>query len=255
MTKKTFTYQALTDDLVQNRQQDYQLPADDPWELPVRTTRVRTIRALCGAAAFCYSKLWRGVTVVGAEKLAPFAHQGYLVYGNHTQPVNDVALPYLIGGPQHFYALAAPANWGLPIRRLLRPGGAIPVAKNLRESRAMLAAIRQALAFEGHLFIYPEAHVWPGYTKIRPFPATSFRFAVEAAVPVFTLTTTYQGWRLPGQARLVAYVDGPFEAPAGLNARASRQWLHDQVFTQMQARAALNTIEPYHYQERRVSDD
>lgn len=252
MRTKQFTYQSLDDDLVQSPHQNQTMPADYHWELPRRGWKVKTIRALFATAAWCYSRLWLGVKVVGHDKLAAAADQGYVIYGNHTQPVNDAAMPLLALGPQHFYVIAAPANWGIPvIGPLLRYAGGIPVGHDLKTTRAMLTAVHQALEQGGHLMIYPEAHVWPGYTKIRPFEATSFRFPAKEGVPVYTITTTYQGWRWNRQPKIVAYVDGPFTPPARLDTRESQQWLHDRVAAQLKERAQLNTIEPYHYQQRK----
>lgn len=107
----------------------------------------------------------------------------------------------------------------------------------------MIAAINQALARQGHLFIYPEAHVWPAYTKIRPFAQTAFRFPVVNQVPGFAMTTTYQGRRWTGQPKLVVYLDGPFVAPADLKPKSQQAWLHDQVLSQMKKRAQLSTYQ------------
>ena len=58
--------------------------------------------------------------------------------------------------------------------------------------------------------IYPEAHVWKYYTKIRPYPSTSFKFPVHCNVPAFCMTTTYYKRKLGKKPGIVVYIDGPF---------------------------------------------
>ena len=52
-------------------------------------------------------------------------------------------------------------------------------------------AIKKRIEQKKCVVIYPEAHVWEYYTKIRPFPSTSFKFPVNCDVPAFCMTTTY----------------------------------------------------------------
>ena len=40
--------------------------------------------------------------------------------------------------------------------------------------------------------VYPEAHIWPWYTGIRPFPDTSFRYPVMTGAPAVAMVTTYR---------------------------------------------------------------
>lgn len=252
MNQKTYYYDSLTDDIVESRHQDYQLPSDYQW-LPrgLWQSLIRwLVRTGATGFAFIYTRLFCGVKIINRAKLKPFRQQAYIIYGNHTQPVNDVFMPLLITNPYHFYALAAPANWGIPIiGKLLKYGGAIPTGQTQSQLRSMLDAIDQLLHQAGHLVIYPEAHVWPSYTKIRPFATSSFRFAVSHKVPTFVMTTTYQGKRWTGQPKIVVYLDGPYQAPTNLKTKAQQKWLHDQVSRQMQQRAQLNTYQQFNYQK------
>ena len=44
--------------------------------------------------------------------------------------------------------------------------------------------------------IYPEAHIWPYYTHIRPFRAGSFAYPAECGVPVVPYVVTYRERRV-----------------------------------------------------------
>ena len=40
--------------------------------------------------------------------------------------------------------------------------------------------------------VYPEVHIWPWYTGIRPFPAVSFAYPVKDGVPAVAFVTIYR---------------------------------------------------------------
>ena len=95
--------------------------------------------------------------------------------------------------------------------------------------------------------IYPEAHIWPFYTKIRPFADTSFKYPLQYKTPVFCFTNVYQKRRFSKNPRMVTYVDGPFFADENLPPKERRKVLRDAVYQKMCERAALNTVELIQY--------
>ena len=78
------------------------------------------------------------------------------------------------------------------------------------------------------IMIYPEAHIWPFYTGIRPFPDTSFRYPVQQKLPVFCLTNTYQRRGKSHIPQIVTY-------------------LRDQVYEAMGKRAQNSNMEMIRY--------
>ena len=83
-------------------------------------------------------------------------------------------------------------------------------------------------------------HIWPYYTKIRPFKDASFRYPQILNKPVFTLTNTYQKRHHGKTPTIVTYIDGPFY-PEGDNAKEIRKKLRDLCYNQMVKRSELNT--------------
>lgn len=252
---KTIYYYEPTDDVVQTAHQDFQLSQSFRWlrEKPREKLWSSIIRHGAKAFAFGYTYGIKHVKIVGSEKLKALDQQSCFIYGNHTQPINDVFMPFLLGKARQFYAIAAPANWGIPILGpLLSYGGGLPTGSNLHQTMELLRAIQKVVAQDGHVFIYPEAHVWPAYTEIRPFPLTSFRFPVKTQRPAFSMTTTYQPPRHGKKPRMVVYIDGPFIPDANQSTKAQQQWLHDQIAQAMQKRAQLSTYETIHYQRKKM---
>jgi len=96
MARKIFYYSKLTDDLVQSQHQDYQLPDDYQWQVHGKGKFLfqHLVRLVALLVAFVYIRLIWGVRIIDHAKLKDYQNQGYVVYGNHTQPVNDVFIPF-----------------------------------------------------------------------------------------------------------------------------------------------------------------
>lgn len=90
--------------------------------------------------------------------------------------------------------------------------------------------------------IYPEAHIWPYYTKIRPFKDSSFRYPVQYQCPVICFTNTYQKRKHSKKPQIVTYVDGPFYPDAKLRGKEQKADLRNRVYEQMKERSSRNTL-------------
>ena len=88
--------------------------------------------------------------------------------------------------------------------------------------------------------IYPEAHVWPYYTKIRPFISASFKYPTKLDAPSFSMTTTYQKRKRGKRPKMVVYIDGPF---SGSDSRE----LCEAVKAKMEERSKLSNNEYIEY--------
>lgn len=246
--KKVFYYQNLTDDLVKSEQQDFSLPEN--YQILKHNTASKIFRTLAAGFAYLYTYGILRVKVQGKEKLQPYKNKAYFVYANHTRPVNDAFMPLTLLGVQHYYALASQSNWGIPfIGKYLLPYGGLPVGKNIKESIKLLKAVKNVVKENGHIVIYPEAHVWPYYTKIRPFDDTSMNFPVSLETPSFVMTTTYQKSRHK-RPKIVVYIDGPFFAKEGLPKKAKQEQLHKEIFDQMTKRSKSSKQNYYQYYKK-----
>ena len=115
-------------------------------------------------------------------------------------------------------------------------------------------AIEHILSKDNPILIYPEAHLWPYYTKIRPFDNKSFRYPVNLNKPVFTFTTTYHKRKHSKKPKIVIYVDGPFYPDRSLDKKSAMQKLRDEVYQKMCERAKLSDYEFVKYVKRSKDD-
>lgn len=197
-----------------------------------------------------YMKLHFSHKIVNKEVLAQAGENGYYLYGNHTHFLADALIPTLVNLPKETAVIVHPNNVSMPVLGKITPYlGALP----LPDERGALKHFLEALDWHTDrgdcVMIYPEAHIWPFYTKIRPFVDTSFRYPVQKKLPVFCLTNTYQ--KRPGRKtpQIVTYLDGPFYPDSGLSAKLQKTKLRDQVYETMCRRALNSNVEMIVYRK------
>ena len=196
--------------------------------------------------AFLYTKIRFKHRTVGEDKLKGVC--GYFLYGNHTQILADPLIPNMIDKSRDKYVVVHPSNMSIPlIGRPLVSLGALPLPEGITATRNFSDAIKLRLSEGAAIVIYPEAHIWPYYTKIRPFTDSSFFYPIKYGLPVFTFTNVYKKRRLSKRPKIVTYVDGPFYADEALPLAAARKKLRDEAYGAMCKRAAESDCEYIKY--------
>ena len=198
-----------------------------------------------------YAKLKFRIKFVGKEKLKECKDTGYFVYGNHTQTFADTFIPSLAIFPKRNFLIVNPENISVkPFGWLVEMLGAIPVPGNKGAMKKFLSIIEEKIHKKYAITIYPEAHIWPYYTKIRPFKSVSFKYPVELQKPVFCVTNTYQRRGKNGdKVKIVSYIDGPFFADENLNSvKEQKEELRNRVYECMVERSKNSNIEVIRYQ-------
>ena len=250
--RPTQFYQHFTDDFVTSAQQNYQLPPDYHW-LPERFYQKLWAKIVfVGVRLFAvvYCKFCLHIRFQNRHVLKSFRHQGFVIYGNHTQPQGDAFTPMILLGWQGLNFICSPANLGMPILGKLVPyGGGLPIPNDIKHFGAFQQAIATILQRQHALMIYPEAHVWPYYTQIRPFPLAAFHYPIANHCASFCLTTTYQASRWHRKPKIAVYVDGPFLPDAQLTPKTRQKQLAAAVHQKMEQRSSASTYEWIHYRK------
>jgi len=175
---------------------------------------------------------------------------GYFIYGNHTGSISDAFQPNILRLFKRNYVVVGPETLSINgIKNLVTMLGAIPLGETFEEKIGFLNGVKTRIKQKASVTIYPEQHIWPFYTKIRPFNADSFRFPVSLDVPAFALTTTYHKrtglFALSKRPKIITYVDGPFYPDKNLKPQEARQKIRDEVYEAMVKRA--NQVPQYEY--------
>ena len=220
---------------------------DSAWK---RFTHFFWYRIIGTPLAFLYSRIVLGQKTVGREKLKN-VRGGYFLYGNHTQDIGDPLIPNVLNFPKTDYFIVHPNNVSMPVLGKVTPSmGALPLPDGTDAYRNFLSAVERRIKENCCVVIYPEAHIWPYYTKIRNFPDASFEYPVRFNSPVFCFTNTYQKRKLSKKPRIVTYIDGPFTAAEELGKREKKKVLRDMVYRAMTERAGNSTVEYIKYVRR-----
>lgn len=228
-------------------------PIDGDWRYLRDSRRGRLAhffwyRMIATPLAFLHTKFVHHHTVVGREKFREAGDSGYFLFGNHTQQIGDAFIPHMLNFGKDHYTVVHANNVSMPgLGRVTPHLGALPLPDDLTAHRHFREAIDTRVG-QGHaVVIYPEAHIWPYYTGIRPFPDTAFDYPVRLGVPAFSFTNTYQKRRFSKKPRIVTYVDGPFYADPALPRRLAQKQLRDRIHETMTRRAENSTVTRIRY--------
>lgn len=198
--------------------------------------------------AFLYTKIKFHHKIVGAEKMKSARGAGCFMYGNHTQIIGDPLIPNMINKSRDKYVIVHPNNVSIPVIGRITPSlGALPLPDDRAAGKNFAAAIERRLSEGAAIVIYPEAHIWPYYTKIRPFSDSSFYYPIKYSVPVYAFTNVYKKRRLSRRPNIITYVDGPFAPDESLPLPERRRQLRDEVYSAMCARAQTSDCEYIRY--------
>lgn len=194
--------------------------------------------------ASVYLKIRFGHKTVGKEKLKGSARAGRFIYGNHTQAIADALIPTFVNSLRDTYVIVHANNVSMPFLGRVTPYmGALPLPDDMAATRNFSDIIKKRIQQGKAIVIYPEAHIWPYFTHIRPFGDESFSYPVKYGAPVFCFTNTYQKRRFGSHPRLVTYIDGPFYPDTELSAREQRKKLREQVYSTMNERSQKSEVE------------
>ena len=194
-------------------------------------------RVLATPFAFLYTRLVTKDRVIGGKGLPK--RGCYFLYLNHTQPIADALSPGAIAFPKRASVVISPKNLDMPILGKALPYlGGIPLPNDRSSLRGFREAINSSAERSEAIAIYPEGHLWPFCTEIRPFNSACFTYPVRLGAPVYTATRVYKKRRRG--YRCLIYIDGPFIASESLNANDAREELCLLVRKTMKMRAALS---------------
>jgi len=248
-TKEKIIYykDPLNDDFANNKIKTKNIPQNYNYiKSRPRTFFANLFYYLVFPVVYIIQKIVYGEKYVGKKKLNPYKKTGFFMFGNHTRAMGDAYSPSIIAFPKKAYIICNPDAVSIPfVSRITKDLGAIPVpAQNDFYNLKKLFKAVELHAQKKHVItIFPEAHIWPFCTKIRPFLSTSFKYAVKFNKPVFCFTTTYSKRRFLKTPKTTVYIDGPFFCDSALTDAENQEFLRNQVYNAMLSHSSQNTAE------------
>ncbi len=212
-------------------------------------------RMIATPLAFLYLKIKFRHKIINKKVLKNNKKQPYFIYGNHTHNMADAFIPSMISIPKDAYVVVHPNNVSMPFLGRITPSlGAIPLPDDKVAMKNFTKCIEYRVNQKKCICIYPEAHIWPYYTKIRPFKSMSFSYPLHHNTLVYCFTNVYLKRKHSKNPKIVTYVDGPFYPNKELSMKEQREDLRNQVYEQMVERSKLSNIEIVKYVKKDVLD-
>ena len=205
---------------------------------------------------FLITRLYLGLRFENRRELRKLKNTGYYIYGNHTRNL-DAFVPSMAAFPKRASIIANPDAVSLPfLRNVVQMLGAIPIPTEFSGMRPFMAVVYDRRAKGDCVAIYPEAHVWPFYTGIRPFRDTAFLYPVQDGAPVVAMVTTYRRrtglFRFCRRPGMTITFSEPFLADPALNPKQAQKELRDRVYDFMvRVSSQKENVEYIRYEKER----
>ncbi|MCX5775453.1 MAG: lysophospholipid acyltransferase family protein [Firmicutes bacterium] len=180
---------------------------------------------------------------------------GAITYANHCHNADGTNMAAFVCFPRRMYIIANPDAVSIPfVRHLTVALGALPLPTELKGYEHFLVALDTLLKRRKIISIYPEAHIWPYYTGIRNFPATSFVYAARFNVPAVPVVSTFRqpkgllkDYRRPC---MDIHIGAPIYPDANLTNKENAKIMRDKTFDFMKSYADKpDNIALYDYQK------
>ncbi len=182
------------------------------------------------------SKLYLGMRFENRKALRGLSSGGYFFYCNHTHLLDVFIIP-LAAFPKRVYTVAgADAVSIRGLKRLVMLLGCLPIPTKISALPGYRKVIRRRYEEGSCIAIFPEAHIWPYYTGIRPFGDTSFTYPARLDAPVVAATVTYRRrrglFRFCRKPGMTVHIGSPIYGE-GAGPRERKIILRDQVYAYM----------------------
>jgi 1-acyl-sn-glycerol-3-phosphate acyltransferase len=198
--------------------------------------------------SFIYLKIKFHHKVINKKVLKKYKNTGYFIYSNHTLLAGDAFIPNTVNFPKSVKIIVHPDNISQKLTKpFIEMCGALPTPTTIKATKNFINAIEYYIAKNNVIQIYPEAHIWPYYSKIRKFPSTSFKYPIKLNTPIFVMTNTFHKRKFSKTPKIITYMDGPYFKDENLNNKENEEKICNLVYKTMTARSKLTTYEYYTY--------
>lgn len=218
----------------------------------------KVIRFIAYPIMFVILKIGYLQRIRNKKVLKQAKNTGYFLFGNHTNYMLDAYNPLIMSLPKKAYIIVNPDAVSIKgLGTVVKMLGALPIPTSMKGMSNYLNGIEQHINKNHVIAIYPEAHIWPYYTDIRPFGTESFHYAASTGVPCFSFTNIYckRKLKLIKRPKVVTYIDGPFFPDMNLKKKERICKLRNEIYSAMKTRVEENPkyeFCDYIYDETRV---
>lgn len=136
-------------------------------------------------------KVKYGVKVYGKKNMKGV--RGAVLIGNHSNSMDGCFASVMVARPKRNFIICNKDAVQVVLGKYFTTAlGALPLPDDNRGLLNLANSVDKLLKKGNTVTIFPEATIWPYYTKLRPMPSASFHYAVRSNVPVVPFAVTYR---------------------------------------------------------------
>ena len=196
---------------------------------------------------FC---VFHGIRFKGKRNLKLLNGKGAYFYSNHVS-ISDV---FKFQAECFFFKrrvniLGYSDSLSMPVvRNLTRALGFLPLP--LKGDLKNMIALADAFDFyvnkkKQFVLIYPEAHIWPYYTKVRSFKDGAFNYPAKSNAPVIPTVAVWRKPLIGKRPRQTVYILEPIFPQEGKTQQENKNYLYEHTLKAMQDFS--NSVNQYEY--------
>lgn len=206
-----------------------------------------------------YTSVILHVKYVNKKALKKVKGKNYFLYGNHSG-VLDAFSPNIISLPRRNKLITNADTVSIKfLKNFIQMMGALPIPTTVSGMKQFVHAVNYYHDHHYNITIYPEAHIWPYYTGVRPFKDGSFGYPVNLNCPVFAFFTAYskpKGFLSKfRKVNTTIYISEPFYPDLSKPKKEAQRELRDKVYAFMQEASKNSDYEYIAYRPIEESPD
>ena len=184
-------------------------------------------------------KVWFGYRVKNKKVLKKCKNKGYFIYGNHTNYLPDAFVPNVIRWRRNYIVVGAQTVSIKGLQTVVKSLGAIPLGDTYNAKKNFFKFVKKSIKNKKSVTIYPEAHIWPYYTSVRPFDPVNIKYQVLLNCPSYTISMCYRKRMFIKRPGVTAYIDGPFYPDSTLESKDRIDKLNNEIYGKLKERTDM----------------
>ena len=192
----------------------------------------------------------RFTTFKGKKNLKELKDKGYFIYSNHISNMDAIMINSFLIWNKRVNILGYSDSLSIPVvKHLVKPLGFIPLGDSLKTQANMMNCFNYYIKKKQAILIFPEAHIWPYYTKIRDFPSGSFHYPSKMNAPVVPIVSIMQKRLFKFlKPRIKLVIGKPIYPDENKSVKENKEYLHDECLKQMkEISSKYKQFEYYNY--------
>ena len=222
-------------------------------EVPANYHYLRRTKVLSFIAYYLLGKpimglfcLLHGIRVVNKQHLKPLAKTGYFIYSNHVAISDVFKFQTLAVGKKRVNIIGYSDALSLKgLRPLLRAFGYLPIPNDIDNLKKLKDAVKHLVDHHEAVLIYPEAHIWPYYTKVRNFKSGSFNYPANSGAPVVPIVTTWRKPKIGKKPKQTVLIGSPIFPKEELGVLDNKNYLYEECLNAMKRMS--ESVEQFEY--------